>query len=333
MSDSFYGEDTAIEPVKSAVKVEESRAMAEVRAQVFMARQFPRDVLAARDRIMMECQRLKLAERAEYSFPRGGSQVTGPSIRLAEVLVRAWGNAMAGVTEVERREGESAMLAYAWDLETNTMHRQEFVVPHARDTKQGKKNLTDDRDIYEMTANQASRRKRACILAIIPGDIVDEAVAQCRKTLIAKVGDLATVIPAMLEKFAGIGVTREMIEKRLRHKIDATQPAEVVGLGSIFNSIRDGMAVVSDFFEVERAPEEVVKTAATNPTEEKRGPGRPPKTEAPGLVEIKNALIDYAESESTPTAIKAEIDATMRDHGSDPIILGNLLNKVKASVK
>lgn len=330
MSDSMYGDDTSLEPVNSSVKIEESRAMAEVRAQVFMARQFPRDVLAARDRIMMECQRLKLAERAEYSFPRGGSQVSGPSIRLAEVLVRAWGNAMAGVTEVERREGESAMLAYAWDLETNTMHRQEFVVPHSRDTKQGKKSLTDDRDIYEMTANQAARRKRACILAIIPGDIVDEAIAQCRKTLIAKVGDLSTVIPAMLEKFAGIGVTREMIEKRLRHKIDATQPAEVVGLGSIFNSIRDGMAVVSDFFDIERAPEEVVKTASQD---EKRGPGRPPKTEPTNLVDIKNALIDYAGSDATPQAIKAEIDKAMGEHGSDPVILGNLLNKVKASVK
>jgi hypothetical protein len=238
--------------------------MAEVKAQVYMARQFPRDPVAATERILLECDRLTLAEKAQYTFPRGGTQVSGPSIRLAETILRNWGNCMAGIVEVERRDNESAMLAYAWDLETNTMMRQEFVVPHSRDTKQGKKSLSDDRDIYEMTANQGSRRKRACILALVPGDVVEAAVARCHKTLVAKVGDLDKVIPSMLAKFDKIGVTKAMIEKRLRHKAEVTQAAEVVQLGSIYNSIQDGMAVIADFFTVDapsRAPEDVLRVA------------------------------------------------------------------------
>ncbi len=42
-------------PKSGAIMVEENRAMAEVKAQVFMARQFPRDAIAATDRILAEC--------------------------------------------------------------------------------------------------------------------------------------------------------------------------------------------------------------------------------------------------------------------------------------
>ena len=42
---------------------------------------------------------------------------------------------------------------------------------------------TDPRDIYEMVANQGARRLRACILGIIPGDVVGASVEECQKTL------------------------------------------------------------------------------------------------------------------------------------------------------
>lgn len=330
----FYDEEEEEEKRVSiskpgTVAIEESRVMSEVKAQVFMARQFPRNVIAARDKIMAECDRLKLAEKAVYSFPRGGTQVTGPSIRLAEALGRAWGNIDAGIIEGERVDGESSMIAYAWDLETNLRIRKEFKVAHVRDTKQGRKKLSDERDIYEMTANQGSRRLRACILALIPGDIVEEAVARCEKTLVAKVGDIATVIPKMLAKFADIGVTKAMIEARLRHRIEATQPAEIVQLGNVFNSIRDGMATIADFFDAPdtRDPEDILAPAA-----EKDPADLNPEPAVKKLADIKLALIDYGDMEDTPAAIKAEIARTLKATGDDPVILGALLTKVKAAV-
>ena len=301
--------------------------MAEVKAQVFMARQFPRDVVRATDRILLECDRLKLAEKAIYSFPRGTSTVTGPSIRLAEAIKRAWGNMMSGLVEVERNEKESAMLAYAWDLETNTMRRVEFKVPHTRDTKQGKKTLTDDRDVYEMTANQGARRERACILGLIPGDVVEAAVKRCEKTLVAKVGDLATVIPKMVTKFAAIGVSKAMIEKRLGHRIEATQSAEVVQLGNIFTSIEDGMAVVKDFFEPEgeaKAPEDVVKAASGASTATKPSAGE-------SLEDLLAHILEYGAADDLPEAAKKDIQAAVDRDEKDPILLRALLNKVRAA--
>src|SRR5690625_1197642 len=69
-----------------------SREMEEVKGQIFMARQFPRNVFQSEQRILDACKRPSLAETAIYSYPRGGTKVEGPSIRLAEVLAQNWGN-------------------------------------------------------------------------------------------------------------------------------------------------------------------------------------------------------------------------------------------------
>src|SRR5690625_3802818 len=160
-----------------------SREMEEVKGQIFMARQFPRNVFQAEQRILDACKRPALAETAVYSYPRGGTRVEGPSIRLAEVLAQNWGNVAFGIKELEQKNGESVAMAYAWDLETNVRQEKVFYVPHLRYTKNGVKKLTDPRDIYEMVANNGARRLRACILGIIPGDIVDKAVEECNRTL------------------------------------------------------------------------------------------------------------------------------------------------------
>src|SRR5690625_4957880 len=160
-----------------------SREMEEVKGQIFMARQFPRNVFQAEQRILDACKRPSLAETAVYSYPRGGTRVEGPSIRLAEVLAQNWGNIAFGVKELEQREGESVAMAYAWDLETNVRQERVFTVKHSRYARGELNKLTDPRDIYEMVANNGSRRVRACILSIIPGDIVEKAIEECNKTL------------------------------------------------------------------------------------------------------------------------------------------------------
>src|SRR5690625_4434260 len=69
-----------------------SREMEEVKGQIFMARQFPRNVFQSEQRILDACKRPSLAQTAMYRYPRGSAVVEGPSIRLAEVLAQNWGN-------------------------------------------------------------------------------------------------------------------------------------------------------------------------------------------------------------------------------------------------
>jgi hypothetical protein len=234
----------------SMMNVSESRAVAEVQAAYVIAKKFPRDENASYMRIMKSCERPFLAEQAMYAYPRGGQLVTGPSIRLAEELARSWGNIDCGVREISQENGMSVAEAYAIDLETNTRVVKTFHVPHSRDTKQGKKRLTDSRDIYELVANQGARRLRACILGVVPGDVVDAAVTRCGKTMESSDIPMADQIRKLVMAFDEIGVKTEHIEKRLGHKLDATIPQEIVTLRGIYKSIKDGMADRSQFFDI-----------------------------------------------------------------------------------
>ena len=105
---------------------DQARAVAEVQAALVIAASRPRNELRARDRLLQACQRVNLASGALYQYSRGGTAISGPSIRLAEAAARAWGNMTYGFRELSRRTGESECEAYAWDLETNTKAVRQF---------------------------------------------------------------------------------------------------------------------------------------------------------------------------------------------------------------
>lgn len=227
-----------------------AREVQEVQAMMTIAKRFPRDEKAALDRIINACTRKGLADSACYQYSRGGTDITGPSIRLAEAIAQAWGNLQFGVRELEQRNGESTVEAFAWDLETNTRQVKTFQVKHERHTKMGAKTLTDPRDIYELVANQGARRVRACILGVVPGDVVDEAVKQCEVTLNATAEVTPESIKKLVDVFARFKVSKEQIEARIQRHIDAITPAQIVALRKIYNSLKDGMSKPADWFPV-----------------------------------------------------------------------------------
>jgi hypothetical protein len=246
----FSDAPIAARPAANATaNTDQHRAIAEVQAAMMIARLNPRDPIAAMDRILNACTRPTLADAAVYTYARGGSDISGPSIRLAETLAQQWGNFQFGIRELEQRNGESTVQAFAWDVETNTRREVTFQVPHLRYTKSGSKRLEDPRDVYEMVANQGARRLRACILAVIPGDVTEAAVAQCETTMKTKADTSPEAMQKMVAAFEGFGVTKEQIEKRIQRRLDAIQPAQVVSLKKVYASLRDGMSVAADWFD------------------------------------------------------------------------------------
>jgi len=243
-----FGNLPKLPSTASAANTDASRAVAEVQAAMMIARMNPRDPVASMDRILNACTRPSLAESAIYSFARGGSDVSGPSIRLAEAMAQQWGNIKTSVRELEQQSGMSVVQAIAWDLETGYQCDKVFHVAHERHTKSGVKKLTDPRDVYELVANQAARRLRACILAVIPGDVTEAAVKQCETTLHTSADASPETVQKMVAAFAAFGVTKEQIEARIQRRLDAIQPAQVVALKKIYASLRDGMSTPADWF-------------------------------------------------------------------------------------
>ncbi len=235
-------------------EIEKTRVLQEVQAMVLVARQCPRDEQRAIRRIMDSAKRKSLAENAIYCYPRGGQTVTGASIRTAETIAKYWGNITYGIKELSRDEKAktSEMLAYCWDLENNVRAEKVFKVKHKRDTKKGSYALDDERDIYELTANYGSRRLRACILNIIPADVVEDFLTECQKT-IAGSNDkpIKERIKEMIRAFEKLGVTQNQIEKRIGTKADSFIEYNLVALRGIYKSITDNFAKVEDYFEPE----------------------------------------------------------------------------------
>lgn len=234
------------------VAIEAERAIAEAQGKLVIAKRFPRDQAQAYARVMEACSRPGLAEEAMYAFPRGKETVTGPSIRLAEELARCWGNIDYGIRELSRKPGESEMEAYAWDLETNTVTSQKFTVKHVRDTRSGRFDLTDERDIYEIGANMGARRLRARLLAILPPDLVEAATKRCKATLAGNVEvPLADRIRSLVDAFAGLGVSMQLLERKLSKPTSEILPEELADLRAVYKSIKDGTAKAADFFSAQ----------------------------------------------------------------------------------
>lgn len=233
----------------------ESRQLAEMKSKIFLAKQFPRDEEAARKRIMNACKSKKLAEQATYSFKRGTSEVKGASVRLAEVIAQHWGNFTSGITELEQRDGESTVKAYAWDLETNFSDEKVFTVKHERTSSGKTYKLKDSRDVYEMVANQGARRKRACVFAVIPQYIVEEAVEACEKTLVNELTgkDKKTIEETrqdMLNAFIKLDerITKEHLETVTNKEFSKFGPKDIVKLRSLYNAVKEGFVKTGEIF-------------------------------------------------------------------------------------
>lgn len=243
-----------------------SREMEQVKGQITMARMFPRDLTWARSKILESCKRIELAEKAEYTYPRGGEQVTGPSIKLAEVIAQNYGNLDFGIRELEQGDGYSKVEAFCWDMETNVRRTTIFDVKHERHTRYDVKKLTDPRDIYEMMANNGSRRLRACILQLIPGDVVDEAVHACRQTIKDALNKedpkkLLARARKLVDAFAKYSVSATMLEK----KCDGRKPEQwtaddIAELTKIGTSLADGVVKPADVFDEAKDTQPISKS-------------------------------------------------------------------------
>jgi len=270
-----------------AISIEQERAIAEAQGQLTLAKRFPRDLTTAHLELMESCRIQALANVAFYSVPRGGSKVSGPSIRLAEEIARVYGNFEYGHRELSRSENKSEVEVYAWDKEKNNRSIRQITVMHTRDTKDGQIPLRDQKDIDDKIANVASKQVRGRILALLPKWMVESAVEECKKTLAGKNDEpLSVRIRKMVDAFNKFGVKPEQIAAYIGHSTDSATDDDFVDLLGVYNAIRDG-AKIADFFGAE-APAPLAK--ATAPADASAAPstarrGRPKSDQAPAAVE------------------------------------------------
>lgn len=298
--------------VGQGTAVEQSRAVAEVQAAVVMARSMPRDISVAIDNMRQSCRMKRLAERAFFRFPRGGQQVSGASVHLARELARCWGNIDYGVKELARDDnyGQSEMLAFAWDLETNARSETVFIVPHMRDKKGGAQKLVDMRDIYENNANNGARRLRECIFSVLPPWFTDEAKEICNNTIANGEGDkpLPQRVADAVAAFEGIGVNVANLETKIGLARSKWTAHDVATLRVIYTSIQRGEISKEEEFPSIGAPVSVdeinaqAKGRAAQTPQQPQSPPPPPEPQPTPPPPEASRATDTGQSGTAPEA-------------------------------
>ena len=264
MNDIVQNQNPFVAPATAApntlavvTEAEIQREVALIQTAATIAHTRPRDPYQCWQGIKNECSRVALAADAVYAYPRGGQLISDASIRLAEALARHWGHIHTSVRFLAHTRTETTVRVMAWDLQANLPVSLEFTVRHEREKRGRDGNpamvpIESERDTYELVMNQAKRRLRQCILACIPGEIIDQAKLECDKTL-AKLGRPEEVLQDVLTRMKAFGVEQKHIEDQLQRPL--TQRGEIkvsmrdlVRLQRIAKAIEDGLGSPGAYF-------------------------------------------------------------------------------------
>jgi hypothetical protein len=276
-------------------------AQHEIQSAIIVARRFPRSEDQAFAKLMKSCQRTSFAEDAEYSFPRGGQNVTGPSVNVAREAARVWGNLRYGLY-VTRDDAESRQVrGWAWDLETNTKIEMEDDFAKLVYRKKGGWVTPDERDLRELTNRRGAILVRNCLLQLLPKDLIEDALRACRETIEKGVAqDPDGARKKLILAFGQLNVTPEMLEGFLGHKLSESTPAEISELRTIFTSIRDGNSKWHEYVDAKQpegaGAEKPAASKGTLRMEDLQAPPKPDDGDQPINEDQYTVLLDTVAS-------------------------------------
>jgi len=294
-----FGEQ-ALERRSTAATTMAERARAEIQAMHIMALERPRDVLDFRLRLLDHCHRPGFAAAARYKKPVGSRKdssgrwveqfIEGASIRFVETALAAYCNVLSESSITFEDEDQIQVRVTVRDLESTIAYADEAIIRkrvERRRLRQGQvalgQRMTSRGDmvyIVEATddevANQKSARQSKILrnlgLRILPADVVEEAMELCKATVAAGVGkDPAGERKKLSDAFHAMGVSPAQLAEYLGHPLDQTQPAELVDLREIYQTLREGESTWQDVMAAKQP--ERAETAPTAAEAEPPGKG------------------------------------------------------------
>jgi len=240
-----------------------AREESEVKAAIVLARANQRDEMTAFKSIMTACKRPSFAKAAMYRFPRGNSEIVGPSVDLAREMARVWGNIRYGARIVTEDDTTVHIKGFAFALETNAYVEMEdkfrkLIQRKDKHTKETKWVQPDERDLRELVNRRGAILVRNAILQLIPPDVTEDAVLRAKETMRkAAAGevkqDRQSAIRRLVGAFDGLGVSPAMLEGYLQHSLEIVTEKEIADLRSVWKSISDGNSRREDYFTLASA--------------------------------------------------------------------------------
>lgn len=221
-------------------------AKGEVEMQLEAAHRYPRSVKKfLADATTLATLDVETAEACIYSYKRGGKNITGPSIRCAEIVISCWGNSHVGARVVAIEDKDIVAQGGAWDLEKNVKCTME-----TRRRITGKDGSRFSDDMIAITGNAAaSIALRNAIFKIVPLAYVNRVYDAARKVAVGNASSLSDRRAKVLTGLAKMGATIDRVlaamGKPSVDDIGSDDVATLIGLGT---ALKDGSQKLDDVF-------------------------------------------------------------------------------------
>ena len=262
------GEVFSLAPINAI----EAVSRAEIDQQITTAKRYPRSLSKVKAE-MMEMATLdeETAASCFYSLPRGGKNIQGPGVRLAEIALSCYGNIRAGTRIIETvADGPApyvAIQAICHDLEKNiavTMEKRRRIIG-----KKNKGGIIDEDDI-NLAANAGSAIAfRDAMFKVVPGILLRPVYEAAKKVAIGDARTLSDRRQKAIDAFAKMGVPANRVLASIsKAKVEEVTLEDLETLIGTFSAIKEGSITIENAFPlvVPKQSQSVDKPDYTPPT-------------------------------------------------------------------
>lgn len=252
-------EYTQVEVVQSALEL---ITKAEIDVQISTAKAFPRSLKTFLERAeSMATINESVAQSCAYALPRGGKQLEGATVRLAEIICSTYGNIRAGARVIANDGKTITAQGICHDLETNNSVTVE--VKRRITDRNGK---TFNEDMQTVTGNAACAiAYRNAIFKVVPFALVNNIYEKAKQVARGTAETLTARRDKAVNYLKGLGVTEKQILTVLElKKIDDIDLDKLSVLRGMVTLITNGESTVKELFDPEPISEEQKKQAANN---------------------------------------------------------------------
>lgn len=274
-----------LEPELVAPSALESITRGEVDISISTARKYPRQPAVVKQTLMgLATLDEETAAGCFYSLPRGGKNIQGPSVRLAELALSAYGNVSVGcriISVVSHGESPHVVIqGVAHDMQSNTrvsLEKRRRIIG-----KRSKGGVPDDDDIQLAVNACTAIVWRDCVLKIVPLVFIKPAFEAAKKVAIGDARTLTDRRNKSIETFAKMGIPAARVLAKLEKKtVDEIGLEDIETMIGLYNAIKDGDTSLDEAFPMAAkaapatAPTPPVPIPATTTTQPTPDPATP----------------------------------------------------------
>lgn len=221
---------------------------AEFDTQISTAKKYPRSLAKfMKEAKSMATMDQETAGRMYYRLQRRGKDgkkvIEGPSIRLAEVAVAAWGNMLVLSRPVATEDKVVRCAGFAWDLERN--NRRGFEITRRITTSKGERFSEDMIVVTQQAASQIAARN--AIFGVIPRVFVDQLVGACKKVYAGEGKSLKDMRTEALTAYGKVGAKKEDVFKLAGKKgLEDLDIEALIDLRGLLTAIEEGHTTLKE---------------------------------------------------------------------------------------